>query len=68
MSKLICIECNNKVKKCDYCGNEFSEGDNIFCVDEEKHFCSYPCYEDWLIEWFEREHSVFQSYVEEEEK
>jgi len=64
MSKLICLECNNKIKKCDYCGDEFSEGDSIFCVDEKKHFCSCSC----LREWFEEEHEIITTWAEEEEK
>jgi len=56
--------CCNEVKKCDYCGNEFSKGDNIFCVDEKKHFCSYSCF----IKWFEEEYEIIATWVEEEEK
>jgi len=73
---LLCNRCSEEgydgeVYRCDWCDSKFDEGDKILCFDNEYHFCSQDCFEQFVIEraWDDTEESevVSEEYEEDEE-
>ena len=40
--KLVCCDCDQECTKCDSCGIELQDGDEIYC-NQSEHYCSADC-------------------------
>lgn len=59
MTDIVCSGCKYTVEKCDYCGHQFSLGDEIVCLNGDYHFCDFNCLDDWV-----NKHSVHTQVTE----